>query len=74
MLTPSFLAFMQLAIGNVAAIETLAKTDVRFVMAGTAAARAAYEVVVTATWMVATTDLAERDRRWMALFLDERKF
>lgn len=69
-----FLAFMQLAIGNVAAIETLAKADVRFVMAGTAAARAAYEVVVTATWMVATSDLAERERRWMALFMDEGKF
>ncbi len=69
-----FLAFMQLAIGNVAAIETLAKADVRFVMAGTAAARASYEVVATATWMVATTDLVERERRWMALFMDERKF
>ena len=69
-----FLAFMQLAVGNVAAIETLARAGVRFVMAGTAAARAAYEVVVTATWMVATSDLAERERRWMALFMDERKF
>ncbi len=44
------------------------------VVAGTAAARAAYEEVVTAAWMVWTDDLAERDRRWMALFVDEEKF
>jgi hypothetical protein len=68
------LAFMQLAIGNVAAIEVLAKEDVRLVVAGTAAARAAYEEVVTAAWMVWTDDLGERDRRWMALFVDEEKF
>ncbi len=68
------LAFMQLVIGNVAAIEVLAKADVRLVVAGTAAARAAYEEVVTAAWMVWTDDLAERDRRWMALFVDEEKF
>jgi len=46
------LAFMQLVIGNVAAIEVLAKADVRLVVAGTAAAWAAYEEVVTAAWMV----------------------
>lgn len=68
------LAFMQLAIGNVAAIDTLAKRDVRFVVAGTAAARAAYEEVVTAAWMVWTDDLAERDRRWTSLFVEERGF
>lgn len=68
------LAFMQLAIANVAAIETLGKTNVHFVVAGTAAARAAYEEVVTAAWMVGTDDIAERERRWMALFVDERKF
>jgi len=69
-----FFGFMQLAIGNVAAIETLAKADKRLVMAGTAAARAAYEVMVTATWLVATDDLLERERRWAALLADERKF
>lgn len=69
-----FLGFIQLAIGNVAALETLAKADSRLVMAGTAAARAAYEVMVTGTWMVATNDLLERERRWMALLADERKF
>jgi hypothetical protein len=65
---------MQLAIANVAAIETLGKRDNHFVVAGTAAARAAYEEVVTAAWMVGTNDIAERERRWMALFVDERKF
>jgi hypothetical protein len=68
------LAFIQLVIGNVAAIEVLAKADVRLVVAGTAASRAPYEEVVTAAWMVWTDDLAERDRRWMALFVDEEKF
>ncbi len=68
------LAFMQLVIGNVAAIEILANADVRLVVAGTAASRAAYEEVVTAAWMVWTDDLGERDRRWMALFVDEEKF
>ena len=65
------LAFMQLAIGNAAAVEVLAKADFRLVVAGTAAARAAYEEVVTCAWMLAPDDLAERDRRWMALYVDE---
>lgn len=68
------LAFMQLAIANVAAVETLAKTNIHFVVAGTAAARDAYEEVATAAWMVGTDDLPERERRWMALFVDEQKF
>jgi hypothetical protein len=68
------LAFMQLAIGNVGAIETLAGRDIRLVIAGTAAGRAAYEGIVTCAWMLAPDDLAERDRRWMALFIDERAF
>lgn len=37
------MAFMQLAVGDVAAIETLAGRDIRLVIAGTAAGRAAYE-------------------------------
>jgi hypothetical protein len=67
-------AFMQLAYGNVAAVEVLAKRDGRFVVAGTAAARAAYEAVVTAAWMVWTPDLGERDRRWLSLFVEEEGF
>jgi hypothetical protein len=43
-------------------------------VAGTAAARAAYEAVVTAAWLVWAPDLGERDRRWLALFVDEEKF
>jgi hypothetical protein len=68
------LAFMQLAIGNVAAIETLARADPRLVIAATAAGRSAYEGIVTLAWMLAPDDLAERDRRWMALFFEERAF
>jgi hypothetical protein len=68
------LAFMQLAYGNVAAVETLAKRDARFVVPGTAAARAAYEAVITAAWLVWTPDLGERDRRWLSLFVDEENF
>ena len=68
------LAFMQLAIGDVGAIETLARRDIRLVIAGTAAARSAYEGVVTCAWMLAPNDLGERDRRWMALFVDERAY
>jgi len=67
-------AFMQLAYGNVAAIETLARNGLHFVVAGTAAARAAYEAVITAAWLVWTPDLGERDRRWLSLFVDEEKF
>jgi len=68
------LAFMQLAIGNAAAVEVLAKADMRLVIAGTAAARAAYEEAVTCAWMLAPDDLAERDRRWMALYVEEHSF
>ena len=68
------LAFMQLAIGNVAAIETLARADPRLGIAATAAGRSAYEGIVTLAWMLAPDDLAERDRRWMALFFEERAF
>ena len=66
--------FMQLAIADVAAVEFLATKDVRLIVPATAAARAAYEVVITCAWMLASADLAERDRRWMAMFLDERKY
>jgi hypothetical protein len=66
--------FMQLAIADVAAVELMAARDIRLIVPATAAARAAYEVVVTCAWMLASADLAERDRRWMALFLDERKY
>ena len=66
--------FMTLVIADVAAVEVLARADVRFAVAATATARAAYEVAVTCAWMLAPNDLAERDRRWMALFLDERRF
>lgn len=68
------LAFMALAIANVAAIETLATKNVHFVIAGTAAGRAAYEGVITCAWMLAPDDLTERDRRWMGLFMDERAY
>lgn len=63
-----------LTIGDVASIEALAKTRMTMVVAGTAAARAAYEAVVTCAWMLAPNDGFERDRRWMALFLDERAY
>ncbi len=66
-------AFFQLAYGDVAAIETLAAKDQRFVVPATAAARAAYEAVTTAAWLIWTPDLAERDRRWLSLFVDEEK-
>jgi hypothetical protein len=66
--------FMQLAIADVAAVEFMATKDVRLIVPATAAARAAYEVVITCAWMLASADLAERDRRWMAMFLDERKY
>jgi hypothetical protein len=68
------LAFMQLAIGDVAAIETMARADPRLVIAATAAGRSAYEGIVTLAWMLAPDDFAERDRRWMALFFEERSF
>lgn len=67
-------AFIQLAYGDVAAIATLAKADPRYVVPATAAARAAYEAVATAAWLVWTPDLGERDRRWLSLFVDEDKF
>jgi hypothetical protein len=65
------LAFMQLVMGDVAAIELLGETNIHFVIAGTAAARAAYETVVTCAWMLTPDSSGERDRRWMALFKDE---
>jgi len=63
-----------LAIGAVESVEILAKANLATVIAGTAAARAAYEAVVTCAWMLAPNDSYERERRWMALFLDERAY
>jgi hypothetical protein len=68
------LGFMMLAIGDVASIEVLAKTRLTLVVAATAAARSAYETVATCSWMLAPNHGYERDRRWMALFLDERAY
>jgi hypothetical protein len=47
---------------------------VDFVIPATGAARSAFESVVTAAWMVAPDDAAERDRRWLALFVEERSY
>jgi len=65
---------MTLAIGDVIAIETLARSDQNLVIPATAAARAAYEVAVTCAWMLAPDDMVERDLRWEALFYEEREF
>jgi len=68
------LGFVMLAVGAVESVQILARANVATVVAGTAAARAAYEAVVTCTWMLAPSDPFERDRRWMALFHDERAY
>lgn len=67
------LAFLQLAIADVAAVESLS-SDVRWVVPAAGAARSAYESAVTAAWMLEPLDLAERDRRWMAIFADEAAY
>lgn len=68
------LGFMAMALANVAGVETLAKSNLHLVIAGTAAGRAAYEAVITCAWMLEPTDLTERDRRWMGLFVEERAY
>jgi hypothetical protein len=68
------LAFMALAIANVAAIETLARENVHLVIGATAAGRSAYEGVITCAWMLAPDDVGERDRRWMGLFSEESAY
>jgi hypothetical protein len=68
------LAFVHLANTDVAAIVTLGHQTVDFVIPATGAARSAFESVVTAAWMVAPDDAAERDRRWLALFVEERSY
>src|SRR6266851_9309733 len=68
------LGFVMLAVGAVESVQVLARANVATVVAGTAAARAAYEAVATCTWMLAPSDPYERERRWMALFLDERSY
>jgi len=68
------LGFVMLAVGAVESVEILAKASVATVVAGTAAARAAYEAVVTCAWMLTSSDPYERSRRWMLLFLDERAY
>jgi hypothetical protein len=68
------LAFVHLANTDVAAIVTLGHETVDFVIPATGAARSAFESVVTAAWMVAPDEAAERDRRWLALFIEERSY
>jgi hypothetical protein len=68
------LGFVMLAVGAVESVQILARANVATVVAGTAAARAAYEAVVTCTWMLAPSDPYERESRWMTLFLDERTY
>ena len=68
------LAFMHLANTDVAAVVRLGHETVDFVIPATGAARSAFESVVTAGWMVAPDEAAERDRRWLALFVEERSY
>lgn len=68
------LGFMMLAICDVASIELLAKTRLTLVVPATAAARSAYETAVTCAWILKPRGGHERERRWMALFLDERAY
>jgi hypothetical protein len=68
------LAFVHLASTDVAAIVKLGHDTVDFVIPATGAARSAFESVVTAAWMVAPDKATERDRRWLALFVEERSY
>jgi hypothetical protein len=65
---------VHLANTDVAATLALGHQTVDFVIPATGAARSAFESVVTAAWMVAPDEAAERDRRWLGLFVDERSY
>lgn len=68
------LALATLALSNVAAVEHLGRAAMGFVVPATAAARSAFEAVVTAAWMVGPDEVAERERHWITLFLEERSY
>lgn len=68
------LGLIFVAASHVAAVETLGKEEVEYVLPATAAARSGYEAVAMAAWLVEPASMAERDRRWFGLLLDERSF
>ncbi len=68
------LALVTLAVPNVAAVERLGREALGFVVPATGAGRSAFEAVVTAAWMLALDEAAERERRWITVFLEERSY
>lgn len=65
------LAFVQIVTVHTMAIERLGALDPQFLLPAMAAARAAYEAATAAAWLVEPTDAAERERRWLRLFVTE---
>jgi len=67
-------ALTMLVVSHARGVELLAEADVNLVMPAAAAARSAYEAAVLAAWLLRPDDAPNRDRRWLALLVDERRF